>query len=159
MDNPTCTLSSFSCSFPTTSKLSLSLRPITRFPFKVRACGASSALSSAKEVESVQISEGKPKFKWVEVGHGATDAQKEAISKLPWKMTKRCKALMRQIICFSEEGNLADLLGAWVRIMKPRRTDWLVVLKELKMSNHPLYLEVTSVCYHFSLFLVVSCLI
>ncbi|KAK4741301.1 hypothetical protein SAY87_024889 [Trapa incisa] len=142
MDNSACTLLSFSCTLPTTPKLSFFLRPIARFPSKVPTYRASSALSSEKDVESLQIGEGSPKFKWVEVGRAATDAQKEAISKLPFKMTKRCKALMRQIICFSEEGNLADLLGAWVRIMKPKRADWLVVLKELKMLNHPRYLEV-----------------
>ncbi|KAJ7962226.1 Pentatricopeptide repeat-containing protein [Quillaja saponaria] len=58
-------------------------------------------------------------------------------------MTNRCKALMRQIICFSsQKGNLSELLGAWVRIMKPCRADWLSVLKELKTMDHPLYLEV-----------------
>ncbi|KAI9079916.1 hypothetical protein K1719_038162 [Acacia pycnantha] len=82
-------------------------------------------------------------FRWVEVGHDITEAQKQAISQLPFKMEKLCKALMRQIICFSpEKGNISDLLGAWVRIMKPIRADWLSVLKELKTMDHPLYLQV-----------------
>ncbi|OWM64954.1 pentatricopeptide repeat-containing protein At1g01970 [Punica granatum] len=143
MDNSTCTLLYFTCPFPAiTPRTSSSLRPITRFPTKVPSCRASLALSDAEGAEKVTLSEGRPKFKWVEAGRRATEAQKEAIAKLPWKMTKRCKALMRQIICFSGEGELADLLGAWVRIMKPKRADWLAVLKELKLSNHPLYLEV-----------------
>nr|AFK47264.1 unknown [Lotus japonicus] len=83
------------------------------------------------------------RFRWTEIGHNITHEQNEAISKLPFKMTKRCKALMRQIICFSaEKGNVSDLLNAWVKIMKPIRAEWLSVLKELETMEHPLYLEV-----------------
>lgn len=82
-------------------------------------------------------------FRWVEIGHDITEAQKKAISQLPFKMEKRCKALMRQIICFSpEKGNISELLGAWVRIMMPIRADWLSVLKELKTMDHPFYQQV-----------------
>ncbi|XP_021752446.1 pentatricopeptide repeat-containing protein At1g01970-like [Chenopodium quinoa] len=86
-----------------------------------------------------------PKFRWVEIRQDKiTESQKRAISKLPKKMEKRCTALMRQIICFSaEKGSLSDLLGAWVRIMKPRRADWLVILKELSFINHPLFIEIS----------------
>lgn len=45
----------------------------------------------------------KPRFKRVEIGPHITEAQKQAISELPPKMTKRCKALMKQIICFSRQ--------------------------------------------------------
>jgi hypothetical protein len=83
------------------------------------------------------------KFRWNEIRGNITDEQKQAIAKLPFKMVKRCKAVMRQIICFSEEqGRLCDVLRAWVEIMKPTRADWLSVLKELKNMDHPLYLEV-----------------
>ncbi|XP_061339238.1 pentatricopeptide repeat-containing protein At1g01970 [Gastrolobium bilobum] len=83
------------------------------------------------------------RFRWIEVGENITEEQRQAISKLPFKMENRCKALMRQIICFSEEkGNISDLLGAWVKIMKPTRANWLSVLKELQTMDHPLYLEV-----------------
>ncbi|KAJ1414882.1 Tetratricopeptide-like helical domain superfamily [Sesbania bispinosa] len=83
------------------------------------------------------------RFRWIEIGHNITEEQKQAISKLPFKMAKRCKAVMRQIICFSaEKGSISDLLGAWVKIMKPTRADWLSVLKELKEMDHPLYLKV-----------------
>ncbi|XP_041021586.1 pentatricopeptide repeat-containing protein At1g01970 isoform X1 [Juglans microcarpa x Juglans regia] len=85
----------------------------------------------------------KPRFKWVEIGRNIPEAQKKAIAELPPKMTKRCKALMRQIICFTpQKGSFSDLLAAWVRIMKPRRADWLTVLKELRTMDHPLYLKV-----------------
>ncbi|XP_065859410.1 pentatricopeptide repeat-containing protein At1g01970 [Euphorbia lathyris] len=87
----------------------------------------------------------KPRFKWLDVGTNITEAQKKTISELPPKMTKRCKALLRQIICHSYQtqgASLSDLLGAWARIMKPRRTDWLSILKHLKMIEHPLYLQV-----------------
>ncbi|KAK2415027.1 pentatricopeptide repeat-containing protein [Trifolium repens] len=91
-----------------------------------------------------EVIEGNYKrFRWNEIRHDITEEQKQAIAKLPFKMVKRCKAVMRQIICFSEEkGRLCDVLGAWVKIMKPTRADWLSVLKELKNMDHPLYLEV-----------------
>ncbi|KAL0327149.1 UNVERIFIED_CONTAM: Pentatricopeptide repeat-containing protein [Sesamum angustifolium] len=58
-------------------------------------------------------------------------------------MTNRCKALMKQIICFSAENKSLSLkLAAWVKSTSPRRTDWLSVLKELERLNHPLYFEV-----------------
>ncbi|MED6156133.1 hypothetical protein PIB30_011863 [Stylosanthes scabra] len=84
------------------------------------------------------------RFRWNEIRRqNMTEEQRQAISKLPFRMAKRCKALMRQIICFSaEKGNVSDLLGAWLKIMKPARADWLAVIKELKTMDHPLYLEV-----------------
>lgn len=88
----------------------------------------------------------RPKLRWVEIGPNITEAQKQAISQLPPKMTKRCKALMRRIICFSpeENGDLTLLLSTWVKLMKPRRADWLSVLKEMKTQENPLFLQV---CY------------
>lgn len=91
----------------------------------------------------VEIGEQKRRFRWVEVGPNITFEQKEAVSKLPFKMERRCKAFLKQIICFSpEKGSLEDLLAAWVRIMKPKRANWLAVLKQLKMMEHPLFLKV-----------------
>ncbi|WCJ22853.1 Tetratricopeptide repeat (TPR)-like superfamily protein [Euphorbia peplus] len=87
----------------------------------------------------------KLKFRWLDVGGSIGEAKKKMISGLPDKMSKRCKAVLRQIICSSYEAQgagLADLLCAWVRIMKPRRTDWLSILKHLKTVEHPVYLEV-----------------
>ncbi|XP_027353425.1 pentatricopeptide repeat-containing protein At1g01970 [Abrus precatorius] len=96
-----------------------------------------------KEVVEKEVRENGRGFRWVEVGDDITKEQKESISKLPFRMANRCKALMRQIICFSlEKGNISDLLVAWVKIMKPTRADWLSVLKELRTMDHPLYLEV-----------------
>ncbi|KAI6668282.1 hypothetical protein NL676_019396 [Syzygium grande] len=110
-------------------------------------CLASPPFSSPAGGENVarteNLEEGRPSFKWVEVGPHATEEQRMAISNLPFKMTKRCKALMRQIIYFdSQRASLSDVLAAWVRIMKPSRADWLAVLKELKKLNHPVHLEV-----------------
>ncbi|XP_028791185.1 pentatricopeptide repeat-containing protein At1g01970-like [Neltuma alba] len=100
-------------------------------------------ISKEDIVKSKLLEENRREFRWVEIGHDTTEAQKQAISQLPFKMEKRCKALMRRIICFSpEKGNMSDLLGAWVRIMKPIRADWLSVLKELKTMDHPFYLQV-----------------
>ncbi|KAJ8626517.1 hypothetical protein MRB53_019824 [Persea americana] len=86
----------------------------------------------------------RPKLRWVEIGPNITEAQKEAISQLPPKMTKRCKAIMKRIICFSPEegGELSLLLSTWVKLMKPRRADWLSVLKEMKSQENPLFLQV-----------------
>lgn len=87
--------------------------------------------------------EDKTKYKWVEIGPDVTEAQKQAIAQLSPKITNRCKALLKQILCFSsDENNLCLLLGTWVKIMKPRRADWLVVLKELSKLDHPLFFEV-----------------
>ncbi|KAI3982597.1 hypothetical protein MKX01_031336 [Papaver californicum] len=87
----------------------------------------------------------KVKLKWIEIGTNISDEQKQAISKLPFKMTKRCKALMKQLICFGNNNQASDLnqlLTSWVRIMKPQRCDWLAVLKELTNLDHPLLFEV-----------------
>ncbi|XP_050385764.1 pentatricopeptide repeat-containing protein At1g01970 [Argentina anserina] len=101
---------------------------------------------SVKDTAMAGNAEGKPRFKWVEIGSDITEAQQEAIDELPLKMNNRCQALMKQIICFSnEKGSLCEVLEAWVRIMKPRRADWLAVLKELKIKDHPLYLQVAEI--------------
>lgn len=103
---------------------------------------SSCTFSNEPQIAFIDAEE-KRRFKWVEIGPGITEEQRQAIDKLPFKMTKRCKALMKQIICFNpEKGSLEDLLGAWVNVMKPRRADWLVVLKELKITEHPLYFQV-----------------
>ncbi|KAL8532465.1 hypothetical protein ACS0TY_008891 [Phlomoides rotata] len=93
----------------------------------------------------IAIKEGKmSKFKWVKKNPNLTEEQKRALYKPPFKMTKRCKALMKQIICFStENGSVARMLAAWVKSTEPRRADWLSVLRELEKLNHPLYFEVT----------------
>ncbi|CAI0400998.1 unnamed protein product [Linum tenue] len=81
--------------------------------------------------------------KWREIGPNITKLQRQAISELPPVMTNRCKAVMKQIICFSDDkGGLRDLLSAWARIMNPRRADWLSVLKQLKDTEHPFYVQV-----------------
>ncbi|RVW41105.1 Pentatricopeptide repeat-containing protein [Vitis vinifera] len=99
--------------------------------------------SNVEEKGTVEMGEGeKKRYKWIEIGPNITEAQKMTISQISLKMTKRCKALVKQIICFSpEERSLSDLLAAWVKIMKPRRADWLSVLKELGRLDHPLLLE------------------
>ncbi|XP_073134452.1 uncharacterized protein [Henckelia pumila] len=86
---------------------------------------------------------GKTKFKWVGRGFDSTEEQRRAISLLPSKMSNRCKALMKQIICFSEEnGSVPAMLDAWVKSTKPRRTDWLSIFRELERLNHPLFLKI-----------------
>lgn len=103
----------------------------------------------------------KPRYKWVEIGTNITEAQKKAIAQLPPTMTKRCMAVMKQIICLSpQKGSLSDLLAAWVRRLKPDRADWLAVLKELKIMDYQLYLQVL-LPFSFAIFIdfINSCLI
>lgn len=106
-------------------------------------CLAHSTLA-AVEREEEKVEKAESVIKWRDVGPDITYAQKEAISQLPPKMTNRCKALMKRIICFSpEDENLSMLLAAWVKTMKPRRADWLTVLKEMMRSDIPLFFEVS----------------
>ncbi|KAK9910727.1 hypothetical protein M0R45_034677 [Rubus argutus] len=101
---------------------------------------------SVAETAMTENTEGQPRFKWGVIGPEITEAQQEAIDQLPPKMSKRCQALMKQIICFSpEKGSLCEVLDAWVNIMKPSRADWLAVLKELRIKDHPLYLQVAEI--------------
>ncbi|KAL9252398.1 Pentatricopeptide repeat-containing protein [Drosera capensis] len=85
-----------------------------------------------------------PKFRWGKIDQRTmTEEQRLAVSRLPKKMTKRCKAFMRQMICYdSGKGRLGDVVSAWDQIMKPRRAEWLVALKELGRMGHPNALEV-----------------
>ncbi|KAL3636224.1 hypothetical protein CASFOL_020771 [Castilleja foliolosa] len=72
-----------------------------------------------------------------------TEEQNMAISQISTKMPNKCKALMRQIVCFSSENWTVDsLLAAWVKSTNPQRADWLSILKELERLNHELYFEV-----------------
>lgn len=82
------------------------------------------------------------KLKWHDAGPDLTEAQKHEISQLSPVMTNRCKAIMRRIICFSQEENLFLLLASWVKAMQPRRCDWLSVLKETKRMDVSLFFEV-----------------
>lgn len=97
----------------------------------------------ASEIEARNDVKEETIIKWQDTGSDVTEAQKQAISELPLKMTNRRKALMKRIICFSpEEENLSLLLASWVKVMKPRRADWLSVLKEMTRSESPLLFEV-----------------
>ncbi|KAM7276246.1 hypothetical protein ACFE04_018112 [Oxalis oulophora] len=100
------------------------------------------AVSSVQQERDIE--DGKERFKWLEVARDMTEEQKRIISKLPPKMMDRCKAFIRQIICYApEKGSLEDLLAAWVRIMKPTRADWLAVIKQLKDFEHPFYIKIS----------------
>lgn len=101
------------------------------------------------EIEEERVEElydeqtGEVKIKWHDVGSNLTDAQTHAISQISPKMTNRCKALLKRIICFSsQDENLSHILAAWVKVMKPRRADWLSIFKEMCRTNDPLLTEV-----------------
>ncbi|KAI4340478.1 hypothetical protein MLD38_025308 [Melastoma candidum] len=100
-----------------------------------------------EEEEEEQESDKKiGRYKWVEVTPIATPLQKQAFSKLPFRMTNRCRALLRQIIVRLGDSDphrlLPSLLTEWVFLMKPARCDWLAVIKQLTLMNHPLHLRV-----------------
>lgn len=82
-----------------------------------------------------------PKYEGIRTRFKLSEEHQLALSKA--KLSNRCKALMKQIFCFSpENGSVSDMLVAWVKNTRPRRADWLAVLKELEQLNHPLYFEV-----------------
>jgi hypothetical protein len=54
---------------------------------------------------------------------------------------------MPRIVSLSPRGeHLGVVLAFWVRAMKPKRADWLLVLKELRAMESPLLAEVS---WHF----------
>ena len=94
----------------------------------------------AAEAEQVAVSEA-PRFIWDAFG---SDSQERAIRGLSPKLPSRCKALMTRVVCLSPgDENLGALLAYWVKAMKPKRADWLLVLKELKAMESPLLAEVS----------------
>ncbi|XP_068634112.1 pentatricopeptide repeat-containing protein At1g01970-like [Aristolochia californica] len=104
-----------------------------------------SVLPLNEELEQGEEKEGeeRPKLRWPKLEPTLTEEQKLAISRLPPKMSKRCRALMERLICSSLQGEqLFHLLSLWVKIMKPRRADWLSVLKEMDRMDSPVFLEV-----------------
>ncbi|KAF5744323.1 putative Tetratricopeptide repeat (TPR)-like superfamily protein [Tripterygium wilfordii] len=113
------------------------------FSCKLNFVPALAVMNNVEDREVTEIEKDKPRYRWLEVGPSITEAQKQTISQLPPNMTKRCQAFMKQIICYDPwKGTFLDLLAVWVRYMKPRRADWLVVLKELNRLEHPRYFEV-----------------
>ncbi|ERM93494.1 pentatricopeptide repeat-containing protein At1g01970 [Amborella trichopoda] len=96
-----------------------------------------------EERENAQAINLPQKMIWVDAGSDISESQKLLMSQLPAKMSKRCKALMRHIICLSDgDDDPSGMLGLWVRTMNPKRADWLEILREIKKLNHPLIFEV-----------------
>ncbi|KAF0907392.1 hypothetical protein E2562_015884 [Oryza meyeriana var. granulata] len=98
----------------------------------------------AVEAELTAAVEEARRFRWDAFG---SEPQKEAIRGLSPKLPNRCKALMARIVCLTprqdeDEETLAALLAFWVKAMKPKRADWLLVLKELTAMESPLLAEV-----------------
>lgn len=139
--------------------------PVWGNPFRLKnlSCGFSSCHFQTLVFAKTELNnekfgskeEVKSRFRWVRTGLNITEDQKQTISEIPPKMSNRCKAFIKQIICFTPETcTLSDLLAAWMKSMNPRRADWLSVLKEMSRLEHPLYLEVYSdifiTCRHLS---------
>lgn len=93
------------------------------------------------ETEQTAVGEA-PRFRWDAFG-SLSESQKLAVRGLSPKLSNRCKALMTRVVCLSPgDENLGALLAFWVKAMKPKRADWLMVLKELKTMDSPLLTEV-----------------
>ncbi|KAL2514982.1 Pentatricopeptide repeat-containing protein [Forsythia ovata] len=66
-----------------------------------------------------------------------TEEQKQAIAQIPPKMENRCRALLKQIICFSpENGSISFMLAAWVKSMNPQRANWLSGFNDSQVVEH-----------------------
>jgi hypothetical protein len=90
-----------------------------------------------------------PRFRWDELGTDLSEPHEQAMRGLSPKLPNRCRALMPRIVSLSPRSeNLGVVLAFWVKAMKPKRADWLLVLKELKAMESPLLAEVS---LHFSL--------
>jgi hypothetical protein len=90
-----------------------------------------------------------PRFRWDDLGTDLSEPHEQALRGLSPKLPNRCRALMPRIVSLSPHGeNLGVVLAFWVKAMKPKRADWLLVLKELKAMESPLLAEVS---LHFSL--------
>lgn len=106
---------------------------------------------ASMEAEQVAAAAGEtPRFRWDTFGSAPSEPQWEAIRGLSPKLPNRCRALMARLVCLpppdqdgdEDEETLGALLAFWVKAMKPKRTDWLLVLKELTAMESPLLAEV-----------------
>jgi len=106
--------------------------------------GESSARSAEAEAEQTAVSKARPRFRWDTFGSDLTEPQQRAVRGLSPKLPNRCKALVARVVCLCPgDESLGALLAYWVKAMKPKRADWLLVLKELKAMESPLLAEVS----------------
>lgn len=136
---------------PVGAKLTGNITPTNPWrPARQCACasgghvGELSALAPEAEAEQAVVSEVKPRFRWDAFGSDLTGPQHRAFRGLSPKLPNRCKALVARVVCLSPgDERLGALLAYWVKAMKPKRADWLLVLKELKAMESPLLAEVS----------------
>ncbi|CAM0907233.1 unnamed protein product [Alopecurus aequalis] len=101
-------------------------------------CGRRGAEARPRAAETAQAAE-SPRFRWDELGTDLSEPQEQAMRGLSPKLPNRCKALMPRIVSLSpDDENLGVVLAFWVKAMKPKRADWLLVLKELKAMESPI---------------------
>ena len=106
--------------------------------------GELSALAAEAEAEQTAVSKARPRFRWDTFGSDLTEPQQRAVRGLSPKLPNRCKALVARVVCLCPgDESLGALLAYWVKAMKPKRADWLLVLKELKAMESPLLTEVS----------------
>uniref|UniRef100_A0A8R7PBA6 PROP1-like PPR domain-containing protein n=1 Tax=Triticum urartu TaxID=4572 RepID=A0A8R7PBA6_TRIUA len=104
---------------------------------KARPRAAGTAQAAAVEAEET------PRFRWDALGSDLSEPQEQAMRGLSPKLPNRCRALMPRVVSLSPgDENLGVVLAFWVKAMKPKRADWLLVLKELKAMESPLLAEV-----------------
>ncbi|GLJ32894.1 hypothetical protein SUGI_0662490 [Cryptomeria japonica] len=100
----------------------------------------------AEEISSHKVKAKENALRWTDVQVQNLDvAQRNLIEELPPKMSGRSKAVIKHIICMTGEDDPYPLLMKWVKIMKPKRVDWLAVLKQLNLYDHPLFFKITEI--------------
>uniref|UniRef100_A0A0D9ZGE4 PROP1-like PPR domain-containing protein n=1 Tax=Oryza glumipatula TaxID=40148 RepID=A0A0D9ZGE4_9ORYZ len=94
------------------------------------------------------------RFRWDAFRSAPSEPQREAVRGLSPKLPNRCRALMARLVCLppppqdgdrdgdGDDETLGALLAFWVKAMKPKRADWLLVLKELTAMESPLLAQV-----------------
>lgn len=120
---------------------------------------AEQPLASMKAEQAAAAAGETPRFRWDTFGSAPSEPQWEAIRGISPKLPNRCRALMARLVCLpppdqdgdEDEETLGALLVFWVKAMKPKRTDWLLVLKELTAMESPLLAEVSM---HFRVLLL-----
>ena len=84
------------------------------------------------------VEEEAPRFRWDELGSGLSESQEQAMRVLSHKLPNRCRALMPRVVCLSpRDENLGVVLAFWVKAMKPKRAEWLLVFQGADCYGQP----------------------
>uniref|UniRef100_A0A0E0EFM2 PROP1-like PPR domain-containing protein n=1 Tax=Oryza meridionalis TaxID=40149 RepID=A0A0E0EFM2_9ORYZ len=114
--------------------------------------GAEQPLAPMKAEQAAAAAGETPRFRWDAFGSEPLEPQREAIKGLSPKLPNRCRALMARLMCLpppdqdwdgdEDDETLGALLVFWVKAKRPKRADWLLVLKELTAMESTLLAQV-----------------